>query len=391
MKNCPVVKGRRNVILSTKNMEELKMVEMTIKNIKPKIQYLADGIETRFFFPFVVFKPENVTVYFGAEKQTSGFEIRVNTDGRDGGFVVFDEAPEADTGITIVRRMVIERTSDFQAGGAIRAEEMNYELDYRTACEQQLADDLSRSITLPPYVQDDGIDFSMPLPDAGKAIVWSADGKSLENSTVEINNVMGEIENARTQILNASDVATQKIAEVEQAQAGLSAQVAQASTDIADSVGLAQGYATEVNTKIAQVTQQLASAQQIHDDVVSAGQTANNRITQVMTYLSNVETRCDDVELRLDDYEGVVDEMRDIQTEVSENADRVQEYVDTMDTVSGLRAGEIENTGGHTCDLNSYVRPATFLFSGDTGMGAVANAPTGQMAGFLQVLVIPNF
>ena len=81
-----------------------------------------------------------------------------------------------------------------------------------------------------------------------------------------------------------------------------------------------------------------------------------------------------------------MDEMRDIQTEVSENADRVQEYVDTMDTVSGLRAGEIENTGGHTCDLNSYVRPATFLFSGDAGMGAVANAPTGQMAGFLQVL-----
>lgn len=44
------------------------MVEMTIKNIKPKIQYLADGMETRFFFPFVVFKPENITVYFGDEK-----------------------------------------------------------------------------------------------------------------------------------------------------------------------------------------------------------------------------------------------------------------------------------------------------------------------------------
>ena len=282
--------------------------------------------------------------------------------------------------------MVIERTSDFQAGGAIRAEEMNYELDYRTACEQQLADDLSRSITLPPYVQDDGIDFSMPLPEAGKAIVWSADGKSLENSVVEINNVMGEIESARTQINAAASDATQSIGAVQQLQTELASQVAQAGTDIATSVSEAQGYASEVNSKVAQVTQQLSAAQQLHDDVVTAGETASRNVTQLCSYLDNAETRCDEVESRLNDLEDAADELHDIQESVQENADRVQEYVDTMDTVSGLRAGNLENANGHVCDLNSYVRSATFLFTDDVGAGSVGNAPTGQQAGFLMVL-----
>lgn len=402
------------------------MVEMTIKNIKPKIQYLADGIETRFYFPFAVFKAENVTVYFDAEKQTSGYSVRINTDGRDGGFVVFDEAPSADTGITIVRRMVIERISDFQAGGAIRAEEMNYELDYRTACEQQLADDLSRSITLPPYVRDEGIDFSMPLPDAGKAIVWARDGKSLENSTVELNNVMGEIESARNQVVSSANEVEQQIqnvqaiqselnAKVEVAESGIDtkyteavsgfdtvveraksdveAKVADVCAGIDADVAQVKAYADEVNAKIAtvdadiaDVNTKLTEAQGAKNEITSMVNDVQSKCDACKYTLIRYEGRCTNLESRMDNLNADIDEFEEIQERVNENAQRVQEYVDTMDTVSGLRAGDMENADGKACDIDTYLRPATYVFlaNGDGG-GAITNVPFGQNGGVLQV------
>ncbi len=196
---------------------------ITIKNIKPKIQYRADGTTNIYSFPFNIFKPENVTVYFGSVKQTEGYTVSLG-ENDDGGTVCFDTIPEKDTIITIVRRMVIERTSDFQAGGAIRAEELNYELDYQTACTQQLSDDLSRSMILPPYFVGDDIDFTMPEPLPGKCIVWAKDGKTLENSTIELNSITAELENDRKVASASATIATD--------QANLAKQYAEALADI---------------------------------------------------------------------------------------------------------------------------------------------------------------
>ena len=85
--------------------------------------------------------------------------------------------------------MDIERTTDFQEGGALRASALNYELDYQIACQQQIADNLNRSMVLPPYAADINVNLTLPIPDAGKAIVWNADGTNLENSRLCVNEI----------------------------------------------------------------------------------------------------------------------------------------------------------------------------------------------------------
>lgn len=180
------------------------MSDIKIKNIKPKIQYKSDGQTLTYSFPFVVFKVENIKVYFDDKEQTDGYSVSLNDD--YSGSITFEFAPSKDTIITIIRYMNIERISDFQVGGAIRAEELNHELDYQIACTQQISDDLSRSMILPPYIIDDDIDFTMPLPDAGKCIVWSEDGKSIENSKIEVNSLLKEVENKTNIVIEKTNI-----------------------------------------------------------------------------------------------------------------------------------------------------------------------------------------
>ncbi len=187
---------------------------ITIKNIKPKIQYIGDGETTTYTFPFSIFKNNNITIYFGDTIQNNGYSVTIDEE-NGGGYITFDTAPAQDVLITIVRKMTIERTSDFQVGGAIRAEELNYELDYQTACSQQLADDLSRSMILPPYIVGDDIDFTMPLPSPGKTIVWSEDGKKLENSIIEVNKITSELAEYKNTASTKAQIAVESATQAE--------------------------------------------------------------------------------------------------------------------------------------------------------------------------------
>ncbi len=198
-----------------------------IKSIPPRIQYIADGILSTFEFSFAIFKAENMNVYCNDVLQDSDtYTVSFDTD-TAGGTVTFTTVPEKGSVITLFRNLDIERTTDFQEGGALRASALNYELDYQIACQQQIADNLNRSMVLPPYATDTDIDLTLPTPSAGKAIVWNADGTNLENSAVEINVLESTLRSYRdtaivkadeataqaTQAINAAETATQKATE----------------------------------------------------------------------------------------------------------------------------------------------------------------------------------
>ena len=189
------------------------MSDIKIKNIKPRIQYKSDGNTSIYTFSFAIFKPENLEIYFDDIKQTSGYIVSINDNG---GFITFEKPPLKDIIITIYRKINIERTSDFQVGGAIRAEELNYELDYQMACVQEVADNLSRSMILPPYIPEVNIDFTLPLPDAGKCIVWSQDGKSITNSKININSVCDELESKKQIAIEQANIAKSKALQSEE-------------------------------------------------------------------------------------------------------------------------------------------------------------------------------
>ena len=181
-----------------------------IYGVKPRIQYVANGNLKKYEFPFAIFKTSDVDVYLDDKLLTiSEYEVSVDPD-IEGGAISFKVAPSNGTVITIARNLSIERTTDFQEGGALRANVLNDELDYQIACQQQIADSLNRSMVLPPYAVDTDVDLTLPTPSAGKAIVWNKDGTNLENSTIKVNELESTIKGYKTEAQNAATTATNK-------------------------------------------------------------------------------------------------------------------------------------------------------------------------------------
>ena len=207
-----------------------------IYGVKPRIQYTADGTLTEYEFPFAIFSTSDIDVYFGDAKQESTSYTVSEARHSDGGTVTFESAPEAGTIITIVRNLSIERTSDFQEGSTLRAKVLNDELDYQIACTQQIAENLNRSMVLPPYATDNDLDLTLPVPNAGKAIVWNADGTNLENSTVSVNALESTLKGYKESAESAASTATTKAgiasdkADIATTQAGIATAKAEEAT-----------------------------------------------------------------------------------------------------------------------------------------------------------------
>ena len=106
----------------------------------PRAQYVADGHQTVFPFPFPIFASEDLAVHLGAALQSTGFTVS-GSGVTAGGAVAFAGAPAAGTVVTLGRRVPIERVTDFQESGPLSALALNTELDVLTACLQQLAGD----------------------------------------------------------------------------------------------------------------------------------------------------------------------------------------------------------------------------------------------------------
>ena len=113
---------------------------------------------------------------------TEGYSVSRETQG---GRVIFDKAPAAGTIITLYRSLELKRTTNFQEVGPFRTSKVNLEFDYQLACMEQLQDTISRTVTFPPYAPTQ-LNVALPMPVPGKAIIWNAEGNSLQNSTIEI-------------------------------------------------------------------------------------------------------------------------------------------------------------------------------------------------------------
>lgn len=148
---------------------------MKILPATTSIQFLGDGVRTEFQFPFGIFSADNVEVYVDAEKLSSGYTVS-GVGESDGGSVSFLDAPASAAVITIRRSLSIERVTDFQESSELRAAALNKDLDYLTACVQQINGDLSRCISLTPT--DVGASLTLPPKSSrsDKLFGFDADG-----------------------------------------------------------------------------------------------------------------------------------------------------------------------------------------------------------------------
>ena len=151
----------------------------------PRLRYIANGALDTYTFNFKIFDPEDIRVYLGDMLLEGGYTTEKD-DQSDGGKVIFKTPPAEGTKITLMRHLVFERLSDFQEGGALRAKTLNNELDYQTACLQQLDDKISRTIMFPPYMVSEDVNLQLPAPVAGKALIWNDVGSALKNSASSI-------------------------------------------------------------------------------------------------------------------------------------------------------------------------------------------------------------
>ncbi len=175
-----------------------------IGDITPRVRYTANGVLSEYSFSFPIFNETDIKVYFNDNLQETNYSIS-GVGNSNGGSVIFNTPPTNETIITILRDLSIKRTTDFQEGGAFRANVINDELDYQTACIQQISDNISRTVTIPPYAADN-IDMTLPTATAGKALIWNSNATGLENSIENFNEITQTISNSVDETINAKDI-----------------------------------------------------------------------------------------------------------------------------------------------------------------------------------------
>lgn len=157
-----------------------------IGDISPRVQHIGDGTQTVFTYPFPIFKDDDLEVYVDGSVSTLTTDYSVNGAGvSSGGEVTFVSAPADQSAVTLVRRLTVQRTSDFQASGEFRAKVINDELDFQTASLQQIEDDLSRAIRLKRDDAAATLELPLAVDRANKVIGFDADGNAqLSNLTL---------------------------------------------------------------------------------------------------------------------------------------------------------------------------------------------------------------
>ncbi len=158
---------------------------MAITDQKPRKTYAVGATPQAIFaVPFPFFSPSDLRVYVGGALKTQGTHYSVSGGNGSTGTVTLTAAV-SNTKVSIVRRIPIDRLTDFPAAGAFKVPQLNRELDRNTAIAQQLDDDNARAIRPPD--DEEGVGTLPPLSErAGQVMGFDVNGKLVAaNTSVE--------------------------------------------------------------------------------------------------------------------------------------------------------------------------------------------------------------
>lgn len=131
-----------------------------IGDVAPRVQYVGDGARIAFTFPFPVFQSNEVDVRIDGVPLAGGFEV-TGAGSSEGGTVTLATAPANGSTVTLRRSMRVERTTDFQDNGVLRARTLNDELDRVVAVLQEHREDLAGTLRQDPA--EVGGQLTLPL------------------------------------------------------------------------------------------------------------------------------------------------------------------------------------------------------------------------------------
>ena len=142
---------------------------LDISATSPRVQYtVGSSSTTTFAYGFPIFQDADLKVFVGSTLKTLTTHYTVTGAGTTSGGNVVMTTGNAVTNadVTIVRDITISRTTDFPTSGSFQVDSLNTELDTITAVQQELEDDISRSLKLSD--EDATATLTLPLKDARK-------------------------------------------------------------------------------------------------------------------------------------------------------------------------------------------------------------------------------
>lgn len=216
---------------------------MTIANNYVPIRQEANGNTKSFTFDFRILDDDYLVVYQeigGKQTVVDSSDYTVNAQ-EVGGTVDFNMAPVAGSYIIITRDVPLDQLTPYRTSSGFPANRVEENLDKLTAVTQQLNEAVNRAPKLP--VGTAGVDVTLPLPDAGQAIIWNDEGNGFVNSKDKFDYIV-------TDATEQANIATQKAAEA-----------SASATAAAGSATTAQQAADKVDANIAFLPYSLENAQ----------------------------------------------------------------------------------------------------------------------------------
>jgi hypothetical protein len=120
-----------------------------IGDVAPRVQYFGDGARTDFAFPFPIFDAADLELRVGQVVLTGGYTV-AGAGETEGGTASLATPPAAGEVVTLRRRMTVERNTDFQDNGLLRARTLNDELDRIVAVLQEQRDEIGSALRQDP-------------------------------------------------------------------------------------------------------------------------------------------------------------------------------------------------------------------------------------------------
>ena len=157
---------------------------MTVSSAQNKVSYAGDGSTTVFSVPFLFQANADITAILrdgqGAETTwVEGTDYTLTGAGNpSGGTLTATTAPATGEKLTIKRVVPLTQGTDYPEGGQFPAQAHEDALDRGTMADQQLQEQIDRTVKLKATSALSNIDF--PEPGADKGFKWNAGGTALQ-------------------------------------------------------------------------------------------------------------------------------------------------------------------------------------------------------------------
>ena len=176
---------------------------MSVANTYAPVREQGDGAVVAFDFSFKIFKTSELLVHKvvratdvvgTALTLDVDYTVAINTI-TEGGVVTYTVAPSALQDSYIRRSIPLTQDADIPTNNIFREVQIENALDKRTMIEQEQQVNIDRSVKIPEVSDLSG---ELPLPSAGKALLWNAAANGIENSTNDFDDLVTDSEAAQT-------------------------------------------------------------------------------------------------------------------------------------------------------------------------------------------------